>query len=1189
LRLENVATQTAGTLTDTARVLEIVQDADSSGDAFAIAHAGSGNAVRINDDGTLTDSTPFVIEADGDVGIGTTAPSALFEVGSTVDNGFVVSESSGFTHISVNNAPLNLDNLAIRARANGWGFQLSDSAGNAGAIVGFRQSDGGGTSGGRFFARAVYNGADTINMDGATGGISYINTGGNVGIGDTSPAYLLTVGSGDLFGVQSDSSLIWEGTSADASETTLSVVNPTADITYQLADAAAGTYDLCSTAGNCLTGGGAATLQTAYNAGNIISTTDGRDIEITLNDTATDQTLEITQAGTVAAFRVNDDGTFTDSSPFVVDASGQVGIGIAVPTKALDINGSINMLDTTTSTSGIVFKAGTGFLHNYATAGSDGLNTFVGKGAGNFTMGPGGGAASLASDNSIVGAGALALNTTGYKNAALGSVALANNDTGFSNAAIGWRALQSNTSGNNNLAIGSSALRSSTTSSQNIAIGASAMSGDIPGSNNVAIGTLAQQYNQGSSYNTAIGQAAMGSGLYNVTGGYNVAIGNAAGGGVGAGIQNVLIGSEADIASPTISNSIAIGQGVVTTASNQAIIGNSSITQTLLSGNVGIGDTSPAYLLTVGSGDLFGVQSDSSLIWEGTSADASETTLSVVNPTADITYQLADAAAGTYDLCSTAGNCLTGGGAATLQTAYNAGNIISTTDGRDIEITLNDTATDQTLEITQAGTVAAFRVNDDGTFTDSSPFVVDASGQVGIGIAVPTKALDINGSINMLDTTTSTSGIVFKAGTGFLHNYATAGSDGLNTFVGKGAGNFTMGPGGGAASLASDNSIVGAGALALNTTGYKNAALGSVALANNDTGFSNAAIGWRALQSNTSGNNNLAIGSSALRSSTTSSQNIAIGASAMSGDIPGSNNVAIGTLAQQYNQGSSYNTAIGQAAMGSGLYNVTGGYNVAIGNAAGGGVGAGIQNVLIGSEADIASPTISNSIAIGQGVVTTASNQAIIGNSSITQTLLSGNVGIGSTAPEALLEVQGVEATDAVIALDADDGDDAADTWFIKSLASGNSLSVLNDATEVFNLSSGGNLQIDGDLTISGDDLFMATNTSGHILVADGTNYNPVAMSGDITIDSTGATAIGSDKVTEADLKAVNGGTDEFCLTYETTTGDFEWEDCVGGSGGLSSFTLAGDAGTPQTISDSDTLTVATSAHLTATAGATDT
>lgn len=143
--------------------------------------------------------------------------------------------------------------------------------------------------------------------------------------------------------------------------------------------------------------------------------------------------------------------------------------------------------------------------------------------------------------------------------------------------------------------------------------------------------------------------------------------------------------------------------------------------------------------------------------------------------------------------------------------------------------------------------------------------------------------------------------------------------------------------------------------------------------------------------------------------------------------------------------------------------------------------------------------------------------------------------------------------------------------------------------TALFTVDEDGDTVMAGDLTITGDDLFMTTNTSGHILVADGTNYNPVAMSGDITIDSTGATAIGADKVTEADLKAVDTPADEECLTFESTAGDFEWQTCSPSSGGITSFNVAGDTGTPQTITDANTLTIATGAALTATAGATDT
>ena len=52
-----------------------------------------------------------------------------------------------------------------------------------------------------------------------------------------------------------------------------------------------------------------------------------------------------------------------------------------------------------------------------------------------------------------------------------------------------------------------------------------------------------------------------------------------------------------------------------------------------------------------------------------------------------------------------------------------------------------------------------------------------------------------------------------------------------------------------------------------------------------------------------------------------------------------------------------------------------------------------------------------------------------------------------------------------------------------------------------------------GDLTISGDDIFMLTNTTGFLLVADGTSFNPVATSGDVLIVSSGATTIQANAV----------------------------------------------------------------------------
>ncbi|MGE5041732.1 MAG: beta strand repeat-containing protein [Candidatus Levyibacteriota bacterium] len=54
---------------------------NGSGTALNITNAGSGYSLRVNDDGTFTDSSPFMIDASGNVGIGTTAASDKLVIG----------------------------------------------------------------------------------------------------------------------------------------------------------------------------------------------------------------------------------------------------------------------------------------------------------------------------------------------------------------------------------------------------------------------------------------------------------------------------------------------------------------------------------------------------------------------------------------------------------------------------------------------------------------------------------------------------------------------------------------------------------------------------------------------------------------------------------------------------------------------------------------------------------------------------------------------------------------------------------------------------------------------------------------------------------------------------------------------------------------------------------------------------
>ena len=82
------------------------------------------------------------------------------------------------------------------------------------------------------------------------------------------------------------------------------------------------------------------------------------------------------------------------------------------------------------------------------------------------------------------------------------------------------------------------------------------------------------------------------------------------------------------------------------------------------------------------------------------------------------------------------------------------------------------------------------------------------------------------------------------------------------------------------------------------------------------------------------------------------------------------------------------------------------------------------------------------------------------------------------------------------IILDADGGDvffkDGGTTFGSATNTSGNL--IIKSGTTTALTFSGADVTIAGDLTISGDDLTMGTNTAGHLLIADGTNFNPVAV-----------------------------------------------------------------------------------------------
>jgi hypothetical protein len=287
-------------------------------------------------------------------------------------------------------------------------------------------------------------------------------------------------------------------------------------------------------------------------------------------------------------------------------------------------NGDLLLPPTTDGTAGVIDLGGTSFLHAFGTQ-----NTFVGSGAGNFTMSGG--------YNVAEGSTALASNTTGRENAALGVVALTSNTTGSYNTAIGYEALTDNTTGTYNTATGFDSLSVNSsgaantadgiqtlffnsTGSYNTAVGDSALYNNTTGSNNSALGDLALFNNTAGTGNTALGEYA----LYALNGiepdtGQNVAVGLGAIEALTLGNNNTALGTGAGENATQGSNNTFIGEGAgiclktgieniflgsfaggynnpgTLTVDGLMVLGNEqSITKTVIAGIVGVPVTGAA-------------------------------------------------------------------------------------------------------------------------------------------------------------------------------------------------------------------------------------------------------------------------------------------------------------------------------------------------------------------------------------------------------------------------------------------------------------------------------------------------------------------------------------------------------------------------------------------------------------------
>jgi len=208
---------------------------------------------------------------------------------------------------------------------------------------------------------------------------------------------------------------------------------------------------------------------------------------------------------------------------------------------------------------------------NVLYASSTNFSTLVGIGAGAALL-PGG------LNNTVLGYQALNVATSSDSNTAVGSYSLSSNTSGNHNTAYGDQALNMNTSGIQNTAIGYNSLFYNSTGSNNIAVGGSALAGFVsPGAyeNNVALGYKAGMSSFPGSDN-------------------NIFIGYQAGVNMQNGDNNIIIGYNVNVQGGDNSNVLNIGNLIFGT-------GIDGTGETLSSGNIGIGTSTPSAKLTVGA------------------------------------------------------------------------------------------------------------------------------------------------------------------------------------------------------------------------------------------------------------------------------------------------------------------------------------------------------------------------------------------------------------------------------------------------------------------------------------------------------------------------------------------------------------------------------------------------------------
>ena len=996
------------------------------------------------DTGTVGNSLGTLIA--GNVGIGTTSPAAALEVQGNVIFNDRLTMNGDSVGLSANNSNYNTIKSLFRPTSNGLNLtgalvdaNFDNNSANLTNAYGLRITN---AISGTYTTTNAY-GLYVEQPTGATNNYgAYIN--GNVGIGTTTPFRKLSV----------------EGSVWISGDLTANSITATSSISAPYFTATD------TTATSTFAGGltvGTNKLVVDRSTGNVGIGTTASDRALHISTNSTNYQLRLERTGTTAGastlyanssfalgitagsgtgtgvFTLGQTGglslgTYYGTNPGAgsLILPGNVGIGTTTPFRKLSVEGgawisgdltvsnitatsSVYLSNTTyADQSGIIYKGANSFIHNFnygnnGTVTTLGQNTFVGELAGNFTMGSTATETYHASRNTAIGYQSLLANTTGYYNTANGYQTLRLNTTGGYNTANGLQSLYSNTTGNYNTTNGANSLYLNTTGSSNVADGHSA-------GTYITDGVTA-----------------------NTTGDYNI-----------------FIGRDTKALADNDQNEIVIGYNATGVGSNSVVLGNDSITKTILKGNVGIGTTSPFAKLSVtgagtGTGLAFQV-ANSANSPKFTVLDSGNVGIGTMGP--EGLLHIHSTSAGDVVAHASYNDFVIEGGSTVGMNILSADVGLSGlgfgTPSDNLGSYLQWDFTNNLMSVGTARTGGNLRLV---TGNNVEQIRIQSNGNVGIGTTTPSANLDIysnvdsNSRLNIdLGAASSNIGINLISSSISSGSYwiKTTGNDNEDSFVVRGDGAVGIGTTTPSAKLdiyqgnlnldnttfANQFGVISKGGTrfihnfnygnngTVTTVGYNtfigenagNLTMGSTATSASHASY-NTGVGYQSLQANTTGYFNTAIGNQSLLLNTTGYHNTAIGNQSLRGNTTGSSNTANGYQSLYSNTTGGFNAAIGYQSLRS---NTTGGYNIAFGYNAGRYITDGVTenttgdyNIFIGQDTKALADDDQNEIVIGYNATGVGSNSVVLGADTITKTILKGNVGIGTTSPFAKLSVTG--------------------------------------------------------------------------------------------------------------------------------------------------------------------------------------